>query len=70
LIYLPLYSPDFNPIEPAFHTIKLWLRRPEAQAISPDVRPWLIFQAASSITSEMAEAWIQNSGYTFQTVLK
>jgi transposase len=26
LIYLPPYSPDFNPIEQAFHSIKAWLR--------------------------------------------
>jgi len=26
LLYLPAYSPDFNPIELAFLTIKVWLR--------------------------------------------
>ena len=26
LLYLPAYSPDFNPIELAFSTIKTWLR--------------------------------------------
>lgn len=26
LIYLPPYSPDFNPIEEAFSAIKAWLR--------------------------------------------
>lgn len=25
LIYLPPYSPDFNPIEQAFHSVKAWL---------------------------------------------
>ncbi|KAJ6529288.1 hypothetical protein B0H19DRAFT_888689, partial [Mycena capillaripes] len=47
LIYLPTYSPDSNPIEQAFHS---WLR-----VILPDVRPWLIQQAAMAITPEDAE---------------
>jgi transposase len=27
LLYLPPYSPDLNPIEPAFHCLKQWMRR-------------------------------------------
>jgi hypothetical protein len=27
LLYLPAYSPDFNPIEEAFSAMKAWLRR-------------------------------------------
>jgi transposase len=27
LLFLPAYSPDFNPIELAFSTIKAWLRK-------------------------------------------
>ncbi|KJA12883.1 hypothetical protein HYPSUDRAFT_152189, partial [Hypholoma sublateritium FD-334 SS-4] len=65
LIYLPPYSPDFNPIEQAFHSIKCWLRRQEAQAVSAEVRPWLIHQAIDTVTQEMAEGWIQNCGYSF-----
>lgn len=66
LIYLPPYSPDFNPIEQAFHSIKAWLQRHKAEAIQPDVRPWLIHQAALSITSESARGWILNCSYSFQ----
>ena len=65
LIYLPPYSPDFNPIEQAFHSLKAWLRRHEADAINPQTRPWLIHQASLSITIEDAEGWIINSGYSF-----
>ena len=65
LIYLPPYSPDFNPIEQSFHSLKAWLRRHEAAAVNPECRPWLIYQAASSLTPEMAEGWILNCGYTF-----
>ena len=62
-IYLPPYSPDFNPIERAFHSIKSWLRRHEAEATNEDVRPWLIHQAAADITPELADAYITNCGY-------
>jgi transposase len=30
--YLPLYSPDFNPIEMTFYTLKEWLRRHATEA--------------------------------------
>lgn len=65
LIYLPPYSPDYNPIEQAFHSIKAWLRRHESQAVSPEVRPWLIHQARLAITEDMAIGWIENCGYAF-----
>jgi|SRR5882762_7888780 len=42
LIYLPPYSPDFNPIEQAFHSVKAWLQRHEAEAVLPEAHPWLI----------------------------
>ncbi|KAF8062511.1 hypothetical protein FPV67DRAFT_1421981, partial [Lyophyllum atratum] len=63
LICLSPYSPDFNPIEQASHSIKAWLRRHEAEANSPEIRPWLIHQARMAITAEMAEGWIKNCGY-------
>jgi len=63
LIYLPPYSPDFNPIEQTFHSVKAWLRRHEREATCAAVRPWLIHQAIASVTAEMAEGWIGNCGY-------
>jgi hypothetical protein len=66
LIYLPPYSPDFNPIEQTFHSIKAWLRRHEAEAARPEVRPWLIHQAVESVSAESAEGWILNCGYSFE----
>ena len=65
LIYLPPYSPDFNPIEQAFHSMKAWLRQHEVEAINPQVRPWLIHQATMSITTHDVEGWIINLGYSF-----
>jgi hypothetical protein len=66
LIYLPPYSLDFNPIEQAFHSIKAWLRWHEAEATLPEVRPWLIQQAAMSVSAEDAEGWIFNCGYSYE----
>ncbi|KIJ06257.1 hypothetical protein PAXINDRAFT_42007, partial [Paxillus involutus ATCC 200175] len=63
LVYLPPYSPDFNPIEQAFHSIKMWLHRHEAEAVNPEVWPWLIHQATMLISPADVEGWIMNSGY-------
>src|SRR5579872_5286342 len=57
LIYLPPYSPDFNPIEEAFSYIKGWLRRHEAEYTDPDQLPWLISGAIQEITREIALSW-------------
>jgi len=63
LIYLPAYSPDFNPIEESFSFIKLWLRRHEGRYIGPEQLPALIHDAISEITPELAMAWMQDCGY-------
>ncbi|KZV78464.1 hypothetical protein EXIGLDRAFT_598494, partial [Exidia glandulosa HHB12029] len=63
LVYLPQYSPDLNPIEEAFSSLKAWLRRHEARLFSREDLPYLILEAALSITPEMAEAWFRHSGY-------
>jgi|SRR5882762_783746 len=65
LIYLPPYLPDYNPIEQAFHSIKAWLCCHEADAVQPEVCPWLTQQASLSITVEDVEGWILNSGHSF-----
>jgi len=64
LVYLPPYSPDLNPIEQAFSSIKAWLRRHEKEAVRPEMRPWLIHQATLSVTVQDAEGWILNCGYS------
>ncbi|KIP08377.1 hypothetical protein PHLGIDRAFT_69431, partial [Phlebiopsis gigantea 11061_1 CR5-6] len=61
--HLPSSSPDFNPIEQSFHPIKSWLRRHEDEATNANVRPWLIHQAAMTLTPELALPYIKNCGY-------
>ena len=63
LIYLPPYSPDFNPIEEAFSAIKAWLRRHERDFIHEVQLPWLIHQAAAMISASDAIGWFQDCGY-------
>jgi transposase len=64
VVYLPPYSPDLNPIEQTFSAIKAWLRRHEAEALRLDARPWLIHQATMAVTTNDAEGWIINCGYS------
>lgn len=34
LIYLPPYSPDFNPIEEGFSSMKAWIRRNREEVLA------------------------------------
>ena len=68
LLYLPSYSPDFNPIKLAFLTIKQWLHlnrncvNQELQ--SCDSRIYDIFwEAVHSVTAEQARGWYKHCGY-------
>jgi transposase len=61
LVYLPSYSPDFNPIEPAFAKIKQALRCREA-------RSWAAVVAAmgdllDTITAADARAFFTDAGF-------
>jgi len=63
LVYLPAYSPDFNPIEEAFSFIKLWLRRHEFLYTGPDQIPMLVHGAIREITPDIALGWFTDCGY-------
>jgi transposase len=58
LIFLPPYSPDLNPIEQAFSSIKSYLRRYwQDQTFS------IMDHACQNINSEKAWAFFRASGY-------
>jgi transposase len=58
LIFLPPYSPDLNPIEQAFSSIKSYLRRYwQDQTFS------IMDRACQNINSEKAWAFFRASGY-------
>jgi transposase len=61
LIYLPPYSPDFNPIEQAFSKLKSYLR--EACARSQDMLMEVIGEALRTITASDAEGFFEHCGY-------
>jgi transposase len=63
LVYLPAYSPDFNPIEEAFSFIKAWLRRHESLYTGSDQLPMLVHKAIHEITPEMSLGWFSDCGY-------
>jgi transposase len=61
LIYLPAYSPDFNPIEEAFAKIKDILRR--AGARTKDALVDVLGEALSAISVEDARGYLEHAGY-------
>jgi transposase len=61
LIYLPPYSPDFNPIEQAFSKLKSYLR--EACARSHETLMEVIGEALRTISASDAESFFEHCGY-------
>lgn len=61
LLFLPPYSPDFNPIELAFSKLKTALRA--AGARTRDELEQAITAALGTITSQDAAAWVHHCGY-------
>src|SRR5688500_10189727 len=61
LIYLPPYSPDFNPIEEAFAKLKALLRKAEAR--SREVLIEAMGQALGALTARDARNFFEHRGY-------
>ena len=64
LLYLPPYSPDFNPIKPAWSKIKEHLRAAKARTF-----PLLddaVTVAFATITPENVAGWFHHCGYRIQ----
>ncbi len=61
LLYLPSYSPDYNPIEEAFAKIKNLLRK--AAARSKEALVEAIAAALSAITAEDIRGFFEHAGY-------
>jgi transposase len=60
LIYLPPYSPDFNPIEMAFSKLKALLRAAAARTI-PDL--WQAIADAEQFKPDECRNYFQAAGY-------
>ena len=61
LLYLPPYSPDYNPIEEAFAKVKSFLRR--AAARSKEALIEAMGAALSAITAADAQGFFEHAGY-------
>ena len=63
LIYLPAYSPDLNPIEEAFSSIKAWLRANRDYVLGemggPGCDPYvLIWEAVYGTVTRPKSIWV------------
>ena len=65
LVYLPPYSPDFNPIEGAWSKVKAHLR--QAAARSADALFTALGEGLRRLTARDARGWAKHCGYHFQT---
>jgi transposase len=61
LIYLPSYSPDFNPIEEAFSKIKGMVR--QAGARTREALVEVLGEALSAISAQDARGYFEHAGY-------
>ena len=61
LLYLPPYSPDFNPIEQAWSKLKEHLRSAKSRTVA--VLQETIAQALLTISAQNASAWFAHCGY-------
>lgn len=66
VIFLPPYSPEFNPIEMAWAKLKRLLR--DAKARTREALDLAIAEAIDLITSEDARGWFRHCGYLLALV--
>ena len=63
VFFLPPYSPDLNPIEEAFSSVKYYLKQHD-ELLQSITNPFpVIYSAFNSITPEKCNGWITHSGY-------
>lgn len=63
VIFLPPYSPDYNPVENLFSYVKYYLKDHD-EIMQCDIDPLYILKAAfQSVTVENCNAWISGCGY-------
>ena len=62
VIYLPPYSPDFNPIEQMWSKVKAYLRK--IKAITSELLEAAIAEALKQVTTSDILAWFVENGYS------
>ena len=63
VLFLPAYSPDFNPIEKMWSKVKTLLRAAEARTLTDLVKA--IGQALAQVRAKDALGWFASCGYSF-----
>jgi transposase len=63
VLFLPAYSPDFNPIEKMWSKVKTLLRAAEARTPADLVKA--IGQALAQVRAQDARGWFASCGYSF-----
>ncbi|KAF9504245.1 hypothetical protein BS47DRAFT_1272959, partial [Hydnum rufescens UP504] len=69
LVFLPPYSPDFNPIEEFFSSLKAWLRHNRDYVVgelsgTPMHEPHVVLlEGVCSVMPEKALGWFRHAGY-------
>ena len=63
VLFLPAYSPDFNPIEKMWSKVKAHLRSTEAR--TPEELTPAIAAALAKVTAQDARNWFVSCGYSF-----
>ena len=65
VIFLPPYSPDLNPIEELFSSVKYYLKDHDEmmQSVPADDITTIIQAAFDNVCTEDCCAWITHSGY-------
>ena len=61
LVYLPPYSPDFNPIALAWSKLKNFLRK--AAARTTETLCAAIAEGLQTLTAQNAQGWFRHCGY-------
>lgn len=64
LLYLPPYSPDFNPIEQCWAKIKEHLRAAKARLL--EMLDQAVTEAIAAVSAHNATAWFRHCGYGVQ----
>lgn len=62
-IFLPPYSPDFNPIESMWSKVKAYLRK--AKARTAEALLTAIREALQTVTASDAHGWFKECGYVY-----
>ena len=64
VLFLPPYSPDYNPAEEAFSYVKGYLKKHDQLLQAGTPLQYLLQAAFHSVTKEHCESWITDCGYS------